>query len=154
MKGINYLASTVKVYREALDTYYRNPDTYEVKPQWRKELAKVATREFSTGFYLGNPTATIPFYEVDKSINHQLFIGKILRKISNNMALVDIRNKTYKGELVEVLPPRGPCRNDVILEMVDSDGEKLDYAQPGSLVTISLNSECAANELLRRPATP
>ena len=151
MKGINYLASTVKVYREALDTYYRNPETYEVKPQWKKELAKVGTREFCTGFYFGNPSETIPFYEADKSINHQLFIGKIIRTFNHNKALVEIRNKVFKGESVEVLPQKGPSREDVILDMVDSNGERLDYAQPGSLITMSFNSNCTTNELLRRP---
>jgi len=151
MKGINYLASTVKVYREALDTYYRDPDTYEVKPEWKKELAKVGAREFCTGFYFGNPSETIPFYKVDHSINHQLFIGKILRVIDHNKALVEIRNKVFKGESVEVLPQKGPSREDVILDMVDSNGERLDYAQPGSLITMSFNSNCTTNELLRRP---
>lgn len=150
MKGINYLASTVKVYREALDTYYRNPDTYEVKPQWRKELAKVGAREFSTGFYFGNPSETIPFYKVDQSNNHQLFIGKILRAIDRNKALVEVKNKVFKGELVEFLAQKGPSREDVILDMVASNGERLDYAQPGSLITMSFNSNCFANELLRR----
>jgi U32 family peptidase len=151
MKGINYLASTVKVYREALDTYYRNPDTYEVKPQWKKELAKVGTREFCTGFYFGNPSETIPFYEADKSINHQLFIGKIIGTFNHNKALVEVRNKVFKGESVEVLPQKGPSREDIILDMVDSNGERLDYAQPGSLITMSFNSNCTSNELLRRP---
>jgi U32 family peptidase len=151
MKGINYLASTVKVYREALDNYCQNPDSYEVKPQWRKELAKVATREYCTGFYFGNPSETIPFYEADKSINHQLFIGKIIRTINLNKALVEVRNKVFKNELVEILPQKGPSREDVIMDMMTPHGERLDYAQPGSIITMSFNSNCNANELLRRP---
>jgi U32 family peptidase len=150
MKGINYLASTIKVYREALDTYYRNPETYQVNPQWQAELAKVGTREFCTGFYFGNPSETIPFYEADRSINHQLFIGKILCTINHNKALVEVRNKVFKGELIEVLSQKGPSREDVILDMVDSNNKRMDYAQPGSLITMSFNSKCATNELLRR----
>jgi U32 family peptidase len=150
MKGINYLASTVKVYREALDTYYQNPDTYKMKPHWRKELAKVGTREFCTGFNFGNPSETIPFYEADKSINHQLFVGKVLQTINHNKALVEVRNKVFKGEQVEILPQKGPSREDVILDMTASNGEKLEYAQPDSLITISFNHKCFANELLRR----
>jgi U32 family peptidase len=153
MKGINYLASTIKVYREALDTYYRNPDTYEVNPQWQTELAKVGIREFCTGFYFGNPSETIPFYEVDKSFNHQLFIGKIISTINHNKALVEIKNKVFKGESIEILPQIGPSRKDVILDMVDSNNERLDYAQPGSLITMSFNTNCVTNELLRRLKT-
>jgi U32 family peptidase len=150
MKGINYLASTIKVYREAIDIYYLNPDTYKADPQWQTELAKVGTRKFCTGFYFGNPSETKPFYEADRSINHQLFIGKILCAINHNKALVEVRNKVFKGESVEVLSQKGPSREDVILDMVDSNNKKLDYAQPGSLITMSFNSNCATNELLRR----
>jgi U32 family peptidase len=150
MKGINYLASTVKVYREALDTYYRNPDNYQMKPQWREELSKVATREFCTGFFFENPAETMPFYEADKSINHQLFIGKILQSVNHTKALVEVRNKVFKGEEVEFLTQKGPSRKDVILDMATSNGDKLEYAQPGSIITISFNNKCFTNELIRR----
>lgn len=130
--------------------YYRNPDTYQVKPEWKKELAKVGVREFCTGFYFGNPSETIPFYKMDQSKNQQLFIGKIIRTIDRNKALVEVKNKVFKGELVEFLAQKGPSREDVILDMVASNGERLDYAQPGSLITMSFNSNCFANELLRR----
>jgi U32 family peptidase len=150
MKGINYLASTVKVYREALDTYYRNPHTYQMNPQWREELAKVATREYCTGFFFENPAETIPFYEADKSINHQLFIGKILQSVKPTKALVEVRNKVFKGEEVEFLTQRGPSRKDVILDIATSNGDKIEYAQPGSIITITFNKDCYANELLRR----
>ena len=150
MKSIHYLASTVKVYREALDTYAKDPDIYQVNPRWRKELGKVANRQYCTGFYFENPSETLPFYEVDKSANHQLFIGKIIRKINHNKALVAVKNKVFKGEILEVLPRSGPCREDVILDMMALDGEKIDHAQPGSLITIAFRKECFPNELLRR----
>lgn len=150
MKGINYLASTVKVYREALDTYYLNPATYEVKPHWRKELAKVGTREFCTGFYFGNSSETIPYYQADRATNYQLFIGKIVRTINPNTAMVEVRNKVFTGELVEIITQKGPLREDVILEIIDSNGEIQEYAQPGSLIAMSFKSECSANEIIRR----
>ena len=154
MKGINYLASTVKVYREAIDSYHLNPGAYEVKDQWRKELAKVSTRELCTGFYFGNPSEIIPYYEADKALNHQLFIGKIIRTIRRNKALVEIRNKVFKGEPVEILTPKGPSRLDVILDMVNPDGESAEFAQPGSLIIMSFHFACSSNELLRRLGAP
>jgi len=35
MKGINYLASVVKIYREALDAYTLDTAAYQVQPQWK-----------------------------------------------------------------------------------------------------------------------
>ncbi len=150
MKGIHYLASAVKIYREALDTFYAAPDAYQVKPWWKEELAKIGFREFCTGFYFGDPSQAVPFYDADQTINYQLFAGKILGKINKTRALVEIRNKVFKGAPVQLLPKKGPPREDVIVEIVSAHGEKLDFAQPGSLVNIDFTGECHANELVRK----
>ncbi|MFO8083266.1 MAG: U32 family peptidase [Desulfobacterales bacterium] len=154
MKGIHYLASVVKVYREALDTFYSAPDAYHVKAWWKKELRKVGFRDYCTGFYFGNPSDIVPFYDADQSVNHQLFVGKIIRSINGTKALVEVRNKLFKGESVELLTPKGPPREDVILDMVSADGKKPDFAQPGNLVTIDFKGKCGANDLLRKKGNP
>ena len=41
MKGINYLASVVRIYREAIDAYALDAAAYHVQPEWIAELAKV-----------------------------------------------------------------------------------------------------------------
>lgn len=152
MKGIHYLASAVKTYREALDTFYAAPDAYQVRPWWKEELAKIGFREFCTGFYFGDPSQTVPFYDADQTVNYQLFAGKIISKINNTRAVVEIRNKVFKGAPVQLLPQKGPPREDVIVEIVSAHGEKLDFAQPGSLVTIDFVGECHVNELVRKKA--
>lgn len=55
MKGINYVASAVKVYREAIDSYYTNPNSYTVKNSWVEELAEISCRGYCTGFYFNDP---------------------------------------------------------------------------------------------------
>jgi len=52
MKGINYLASVVKVYREAIDRYFQDPEGYSARPEWLIELAKISNRGYCTGFSL------------------------------------------------------------------------------------------------------
>lgn len=153
MKGIHYLATTVRVYREALDVFHLDPTAYQIKAHWKEELATVGSRAFCTGFYLGNPSETIPFYDADPSTNPQLFIGKICYPINHNTAVVEVRNKVFTGESIEFLPQKGPPRRDVILGMAASDGEKAGFAQPGSIITMSFNGKCFANELLRRSSS-
>ena len=53
MKGINYVASVVKVYREAIDRYYDDPDAYRVEEEWLRELDGISHRPYGTGFYFG-----------------------------------------------------------------------------------------------------
>ena len=57
MKGINYLASVVKVYREAIDRYVQDPAEYSISPEWLIELAKINHRGYCTGFYFDDPRA-------------------------------------------------------------------------------------------------
>jgi putative protease len=58
MKSIHYLAGVVKVYREAIDAWYENPETYRVRKRWLKELAAISHRGYCTGFYFGDPQQT------------------------------------------------------------------------------------------------
>ena len=66
MKGISYVASTVKVYREAIDTFFEKPEAYSVKDYWIDELSNVSSRGLSTGFYFGDPDQIIPNFENQK----------------------------------------------------------------------------------------
>ncbi len=150
MKGINYLATTVKVYREAVDDFLSNPEGFQARAEWASELGKVGLRDYCTGFYLGDPSQTVPCYTVDKHANQQFFVGRIIEKTREGKARIELRNKLYKGEEIEILPQKGPPRNGVVREMEDLEGCKLDYAQPGSVVAATLSAESFANELLRR----
>src|SRR5210317_748326 len=58
MKGINYLATVVKVYREAIDQYYQDPMGYAVQPAWLVELTRIDHRGFCSGFYFDDPQQT------------------------------------------------------------------------------------------------
>jgi RNA-directed DNA polymerase len=63
---------------------------------------------------------------------------------------IDMRNKIFKGDIVEILMRKGPSRKDKIIQIIDQSGESLSFAQPGSKVTIFLNSDCLPNDLIRR----
>lgn len=63
MKGINYLASVVKVYREALDACLSDIKAYQVRDDWRYELDSISHRPYGTGFYLNDPDAVVPAYD-------------------------------------------------------------------------------------------
>ncbi len=150
MKGVNYLASTVKIYREAIDTYYFSPEDYEVKTEWIKELSAVNNRGYCTGFYFGNIDQILPNYTKQPSVNGHLFIGKVLEKAGRHLAHIEIRNKVFKGDNVEVLCRKGPSFPDKINDIIDNDGKSVPFAQPGSRVTVALNNDCLPNDLIRK----
>ena len=150
MKGINYLASAVKTYREAIDSWYESPAGYVVKSDWIEELSRISNRGYCTGFYFGNPEETAPNYLDIKPATERTFIGKITGTDDRNCAIINVRNKFFVNDLVDILGAKGPVRRDVIKKILNQDGEEMPLAQPGSTVNIIIDRECFPNELVRR----
>jgi putative protease len=151
MKGINYLASCVQVYREAIDAYYQAPDDYTVKPEWMDELNRLSHRGYCTGFYFGDPDQ-VQANTRNLANPGSTFVGKIL-ETDREYILVDVRNKFLKTDQLEVFGRKGPSRPANIQAMADPDHVAKDIAQPGSRVWLKLSDSCEVNDLLRLKAS-
>jgi putative protease len=149
MKGIHYLASTVKTYREAIDAFLKDPENYRVKAYWLQELAKVNYRGYCTGFYFGDPQQISPAYDKKKHAN-PTFLGKVKHNDHNPGVNIHVRNKIFKGDAIEVLQKKGPSIQDTVNAIFDQNGQPLSFAQPNSIVTIELNNDYGPNDLIRR----
>ena len=150
MKGINYLASVVKVYREAIDRYVRDPSGYRIRPEWLIELFKISHRGYCTGFYFDDPQQIIPDYDFSKGLDTHLFIGKILAGYSEGDALMEVRNKCQVGDRVEILTPRQEIRNTRIGDMRNDEGSRIQFAQPGMRIFPDLGFKTRPNDLVRK----
>lgn len=149
MRSINYLASAVKVYREAIDAYYENPENYMPKKYWRYELETVSNRSYSTGFYFDDPHQISPAYENLRN-SGQKFIGKVTGKSEKHGIKIEVRNKIFKGDTIQVLGRKGPVKNDRIHSIFDDRGQPLAFAQPGSMVFVAMDNACYPNDLIRK----
>ena len=149
MRGINHLASTVKTYREAIDAYYENPGDFRVQEDWLYQLASVRHRGYCTGFFFDDPNQILPDYENMKNNGH-LFVGKVLEDTQSSDVKIEVRNKIFNGDRVEVLKTKGPPTPDRINAIFDENGLPLSFAQPGSKVFISLNHDYSTNNLIRK----
>jgi putative protease len=149
MKGIHYLATTVKTYRTALDACRSSPENYQVRPEWMEALARIGNRGYCTGFYLGNPEETLPDCTGAK-IEDQRFIAKAVQKLDANFTQVDVRNKFLLHAPVEVISAGEADRRDCVCEILDGEGQPVDCAQPGTRVTIKLQQAALPNDLIRK----
>jgi putative protease len=149
MKGIHYAATAVKVYREAIDRYYSNPEGFTIEPYWQEELNKITSRGYCTGFYLGNPDQSAPSYAPATPPACAL-VGKVLASAGHQQAHIEVRNQIRTGETIEILTPSGPATSDRIQNIMDSDGRWVQISNPGSRATIQLSSDCKRFDLLRR----
>ncbi len=150
MKGINYVASAVKVYREAIDSYYESPAEYLVKDEWIEELSRISNRGYCAGFYFGNREEIVPNYLDIKPATERTFIGKIAGVENGNTAVLVVRNRFFLNDPVDILGKKGPAKRDVIKSILDAEGNEIKAARSGSTVKVLLEKQCLVNDLLRK----
>ena len=103
LKTEYYLASVVSSYRNAIDDYLKNPESYDYE-KYLKELDKVKTRSL-TDFYFNNRNNK-DFQEYDgKQYNPNYEFGGKIVEIEDNLATVEIKNKLSVGDKLEILIP-------------------------------------------------
>jgi putative protease len=150
MKGIHYVASTVKAYREAIDAYYRTPCGYRVEQDWADLLDSVNQRGYCTGFYLGDAAQSAPNLELTRKTYEHRLVGKIVTIPAPGQIVVDMRNRLEIGETVEILSPRQGLRSMSIPRMVNLEGEPVKVAHAGQQIKMELSGAWRPKDLIRR----
>jgi putative protease len=148
MKGIHYLATVVKTYRDAIDTYVADPRNYVLNPRWEQELSQVYHREYCTGFFFEEPEETAPNVRDTHQGQIHRFIGKILACRNLDLHLVEIRNKLCRTDSVAVLAPGVPVRSTDILDLYDENGTPIDQAQPNTRALLKLAHRFSKNDII------
>ncbi|MBR6646210.1 MAG: U32 family peptidase [Clostridia bacterium] len=118
-----YVATVVKTYREALDTYLSNPDKYEFKKEWLEELYKVSNRHYTTGFFLGKPTEEAQVYESSAYIRDYNVCAVVVGyDEETGETILEQRNKFSVGDEVEVIMPKESFFSHTVTKMTDEQG--------------------------------
>ena len=148
MKSSYYVASVCKSYREAVDAYIEDPANYKFQQKWMDNLLKPSHRQYYTGFYFGDPNKQI--YESSSYIRDYDIVG-VVREYDEktNIALIEQRNKTFKGDTVEVLRPVGDNVLIVLNDMKNSKGENIDSAPSAQMLfTVNVTEKLRENDIL------
>ncbi|MGF6905877.1 peptidase U32 family protein [Fusobacterium sp. PH5-44] len=152
MKGIYYVANCVKVYRDAIDSYYAG--NFKYNPKWMEELQSVSHRLYTSGFYLENPGPNGQNYNDRNSYSqsHQL-VAKVIEKLPNNQYILAIRNRLEVGENLEVVTPGSDIREIILPQMILIEKNKetdTQFANPNSTVKITLTEPLQVLDMLRK----
>ncbi len=78
MKSIHYVATVVNVYRQAIDSYFADPENYELKQEWVDEINKAANRPTNPGFYWDVPDQEDQIFSPDEEGPGYDFAGLVL----------------------------------------------------------------------------
>jgi putative protease len=140
MKSVHYVASTVKVYREAIETLWeQGEEGYRRQlPVWLAELDKVSHRDYCSGFLLGKPGAEAHNLADSHYVREYDFVGisadhgagKIPETAGEppECAWVEQRNHFRRGDRLEVLAPGIPSWSFEASELRDQNGQRLEAA--------------------------
>ena len=150
MKSLNYVATVTKVYREAIDEYYKNPQNFVIKKEWINELKKAESRETYIGALKND------FSYKDQIFNEQYqekeydFCGYVIKKEEN---IILIRQKNYFdiNDELEFFNPNG--ENIIIknFKLFNIDDEEITKANhPEMIVKIYENIDVNNFTIIRK----
>lgn len=153
MKSMFYVATVVRAYRKAIDSYLEDPENYNFDKSWLEELNKASNREFTTGFYFDKPDNEDQNYVTNAYSREYDFLG-VVREYDKetSFALVEQRNKINVGDEIEVFGPGIEYYKMKVEKMLDAEtGEPIESAPHAQqMINIEMNFPVERNFLLRR----
>ena len=153
MKSVHYLATVVRVYREALDALASSKsDLTQTRPEWLEEIEKAGSRGYTTGFYSGQLADDSQEYETVRTLPEWEYAGLVKGwNALDGMALVEQRNHMQLGDEIEVLRPAGAVTRQRLALMTDVEGTPLTTApHPQQMLLVQLDAPAGEFAMLRR----
>ena len=135
MKTALYVANVARIYRMAIDDYYKDASLYEEKiPYYKAELEKGTYRQFTTGFFYGKPTHETQIYDSNTYVKNYTYLGMI--KSVNE---------------IEVMRCDGTVHNVTVRRMTDDAGNEIESCpHPGQMIYIDAGMELSEYDMMRK----
>jgi len=153
MKGINYVASVLRVYRQALDEYMADPAGYNFRPEWMEELSKLSHRGYTTGFLFGEPRNVGQEYHSAYIRSHE-FVGMVENINTDGTVIIEVRNRIRVDDEIEFIGP-GMKSNIVRVDQLQlletaTKTVSVDSVNPNQRIIMTLPFTTAPFDLIRR----
>lgn len=148
MKSEYYVANAVRAYKNAL----QDATNKENLKYWKEELEKASHRDYTYGFYFGNPKQSGQLYTSSSYIRSYDIVA-IVKDYDKStcIATVEQRNKFVEGDKLEVFGPKGRHIDIVAKDMRNKKGDRIDSApHPQELITMKIDAEVAPYYIIRK----
>lgn len=138
MKSIFYVASTVSVYRKAIDSFLKDKGSYHLKEEWLNEISKASHRQYTTGFYIPENEEEREDINTSGYSRDYTIIGIVKEENSEGKVLIEQRNKFVKGDEIEIMGPFRDVFHETVLDMEDIEGNRIqDAPHPQQLLYLT-----------------
>ncbi len=153
LKTEYYIASVINTYRNAIDDYMKNPNTYDAT-KYLKEIEKVKTREFTTFYFNDRNNRNIQDYSGRQYNDDYEFGGKV-EQYNEEKSIIEIRNKLQIGDEIEIIVPYQlePVTFKIEKLWDEETEEEIQSISPGvkgQKVKMKLPIKCEKDWILRR----
>ncbi|MBT9167147.1 MAG: putative protease YdcP [Syntrophomonadaceae bacterium] len=152
MKSAYYVSIVTRVYRQALDAFFADPQNFVDNPLWHDELHKVSHRPYSSGFLLGNPGEDGQEFSSTQQLASHEFIGVVRAyDAQKKRAVVEMRNRFAQNEFLNVFGPTTESQEFKVANLKNSIGEPIQEAiRVQEHVSLDMPFPVAEYSLLRR----
>ena len=149
MKSPFYVATVTNAYRRRIDGILAGQDMQaqkELREILQRELRAASHRPYCSGFYFGQ----MKRHKSDDGVYLQdtTFVG-VVRGVMGGRIAVEIRNRIFEGETIEVLSPDSLDLRFAARNICDDNGPVQAASRPGELYTMDCDVKVAPGDLLR-----
>jgi len=148
-RSADYVYTTTKCYREAVNSYYNGNYNPELIKAWKTRLATVYNRGFWDGYYLGRKMGEWSNEYGSKATKRKIYIGKGLNYFKNAAAaefLVEAQT-LFKGDEIIITGPVTGLIQTIVDEIRVGNISK-DMVKKGEIFSIPLNTKIQASDRL------
>lgn len=155
MKTALYVATVARTYRKAIDDYKKDPSLYEKNMEWYKEeIGKCTYREFTTGFYYGNPGTDAQIYDSNTYVKNYTYLGTVEEAVGCWIR-IEQKNKFFVGDTIEIMKPDGRNVEALVKGICDTEGNAQESApHPKQILWAELDQPAEVYDILRKKAEP
>ncbi len=152
IKTAFYVATIIKIYREAINDYLEDESKYLSKFEYyMEEIKKCSHRDFTTGFYNNKPTNEDQIYTHNSYIRNYDFAALVIgKRDENGYCLIEQRNKFVVGDELELMSPNCEIKKFIVTSLINEKGEEVDGApHPQEKLRIKVDFEVSEMDIFR-----
>jgi len=131
MKSEFYVAAIIKAYRQAIDTYFEDPENYVYDEKWLDILNMVSHREYFTGFYYGRGNSEI--HGTSSYVRTHELIAIVKEDLGHGRYLIGQKNRVYPGEIIKIMRPSDDIIEATISEFRDEEDIEIAVANKAAM---------------------
>lgn len=153
LKTEYYIASVINAYRNAIDDYQKDPESYDAT-KYLKELEKVKTRGLTTFYFNDRNNKDIQEYSGRQYNENYEFGGKVV-EYTKDKSTIEIKNKLQVGDTLEMIIPHQIEPIEFKIEQLwhaetEEEIQEVSPGVKGQKVKMKLPIPCEKDWILRR----